>query len=95
VFYSEIFCFILQTSECFSLSVVDLLPFGSCNSLLKRRKLRQKHKQLWTSKVHSDCFIFVVYGSVFTAHRSQQKSEASRKSRTDLEGSTSEKFISS
>jgi len=40
---------------------------------------------MWTSKVHCDCFIFVVYGPVFTTHRSQQKSEASRKSRTNLE----------
>jgi len=52
--------------------------------LSKRRNLCEKHKQLWTSKVHCDCFIFVVYGSVFTPHRSQ-KSEASRKSRADLE----------
>jgi len=55
------------------LSVADLWPFGSCNSLLKRRNLCEKHKQLWTSKVHCGCFIFVVYGSVFTTHRSQQK----------------------
>jgi len=53
--------------------------------LSKRRNLCEKHKQLWTSKVHCDCFIFVIYGSVFTAHRSQEKSEASRKSRADLE----------
>jgi len=41
--------------------------------LLKRRNLCEKHKQLWTSKVHCDCFIFLVYGSVFATHRSQQK----------------------
>jgi len=52
---------------------------------LKRRNLCEKHKQLWTSKVHCDCFISVVYGSVFTTHRSQQKSENSRKTRADLE----------
>jgi len=45
--------------------------------LLKRRNLCEKRKQLWTSEVHCDCFIFVVYGSMFTTHRSQQKSEAS------------------
>jgi len=56
--------------------------------LLKRRNLCEKHKQLWTSKVYCDCFIFVVYGSVFTTRRSQQKSEASRKSRADLEGNS-------
>ena len=28
---------------------------------------------VWTSNVHCDCFIFLVYGSVFTTHRSQQK----------------------
>jgi len=72
----------------FSLSVADLYPFVSCNCLLKRRNLCEKHKQLWTSKAHCDCFIFVVYGSVFTTHRSQQKSEASRKSRADLEGNS-------
>jgi len=55
---------------------------------LKRRNFCEKHKQLWTSKVHCDCFIFVVYGSVFTAHRSQQKIEASRNSRADLEGNS-------
>jgi len=53
--------------------------------LSKRRNLWEKHKQLWTSKVHCDCFIFVVNGSAFTTHRSQEKSEASRKSRADLE----------
>jgi len=47
--------------------------------LSKRRNLCEKHKQLWISKVHCD------YGSVFTTHRSQQKSEVSRKSRADLE----------
>jgi len=31
---------------------------------------------------------FVVYGSAFTTHRSQQKGEASRKSRADLEGNS-------
>jgi len=30
-------------------------------------------------------FHFVVYDSVFTTHRSQQKGETSRKSRADLE----------
>jgi len=48
----------------------------------------KKHKQLWTLKVHCDRLIFVVYGSVFTTHRLQQKSEASRKSRADLEGNS-------
>jgi len=55
---------------------------------LKRHNLCEKHKQLRTSEVHGDCFIFVVYGSVFTTHRSQQKSETSRKSRADLEGNS-------
>jgi len=55
---------------------------------LKRRNLCEKHKQLWTSNVHYDRFIFVVYGSVFTTHRSQQKSEASRKLRAHLEGNS-------
>ena len=54
----------------FSLIVADLQPFGSCNSLLKHHNLLEKHAQLLTSKVHCDCFIFVVYGSVFTMHRS-------------------------
>jgi len=84
---SVVGCFVLFADQwVFWFSLADLSPFGSCNSLLKRCNLCEKHKQLWTSNVHCECFIFVVYGSVFTTYRSQQKSEASRKSRADLEG---------
>jgi len=86
IFCSRMFCFILQTSECFrwvlltyNHSVVATVCWNAVTSV-------KKHKQLWTSKVHYACFIFVVYGSVFATHVSQQKSEASRKSRADLEG---------
>jgi len=40
---------------------------------LKRRNLCEKHKQLLTSKVHCDCFIFVVYGTVRTDHNKKVK----------------------
>jgi len=52
---------------------------------LKRRNLCEKHKQLRTSKVHSDCFIFVVYVPCLLRTDHNKISEASRKSRADLE----------
>ena len=59
VFCSRMFCFILQTSECFrwvsltnyNHSAVATVCWNAVTSV-------KNNKQLWTSTVHCDCFIF-------------------------------------
>ena len=71
----------------FSLSVADLKPFGSRNSLLKRRNLCGKQAVV---DLKSPPWLFHFCGLRFGVYYAQisTKSEASRKSRADLEGNS-------